>query len=637
MAENTTRSAVIKDKLGNLSSDLINKIDQTVQSIGSRKPTEETPINYKVTHRGGALVRSGYETNTSQVHQLSAGEVVTVVELIGRRCRIVTPIDGWVSVETKDGIQIMKQCTIQKKAAQNEAFEQRFEKKFSKIKEKQSAATQDPRVERGQSRSSSPDEDRRRRRKDREYSSGSDRERRPRDRDRGRRDRDSIDRDDDRYRSSKESRDDKRPVDSSKGAKSAGGQLPSMKLAPESSGSGGGGSSIVPKLSAPGEQQGGPAFSGAPATSGTSAALPTPGAGASLDLLDMGTSESSNGAAPAPGPFDPFGTMGSVAPQQPALATSGTGGMPSGGYPSVGGAEWSGFQSVQSGQGTTGGVGWSDGGGSGMPGVPQPQGMMQTGMSAQQGAWQAFGQQPVAGPSPNMGWNSGMQTGQQAQAAMTSQQGAWPAFGQQPLAGPSLNSGWNAGSQAGQQAQAQQAATPQQGAWPAFGQQSLVGPSLNSGWSAGSQTGQQAQPQQAATTQQGAWPASGQQLPAGPNLNSGWNAGSQAGQQAQVQQTATTQQGAWPASGQQPPAGSSWNSGWNAGSVAGQQAQASLQYQAPAGSQSAADELLNRTMQGVSNLGLEHRATIAPAPSSLAPLSLPVSGTPMDMLKGLSR
>merc|ERR1740129_2175617 len=276
----------------------------------------------------------------------------------------------------------MKQCSIQKKGAQNEAFEHMFEKKFAKIKEKQSATTQDPRVQRSQSRSSSEREDRPRRRKDRDRDRSSDsdkqrydpqpyKDRRPRDR--GRRDRDSIDRDDDRYRSSKESRDDKRPVDSSQGAKSAGGQLPSMKLAPESSGSGGGGSSIVPKLSAPGEQQGGPAFSGAPATSGTSAALPTPGAGASLDLLDMGTSESSNGAAPAPGPFDPFGTMGSVAPQQPALATSGTGGMPSGGYPSVGGAEWSGFQSVQSGQGTTGGVGWSDGGGSGMPGVQPPQ------------------------------------------------------------------------------------------------------------------------------------------------------------------------------------------------------------------------------------------------------------------------
>lgn len=135
--ENLSTPTVLKDRLSSAAVDIMQKIDSTVQSMGMKRPTEDDPQNFKVTHRGGALVRSGRDTDTPQVHQLSAGEVVTVVELAGRRARIISPVEGWMSVETKDGVQIMRPCHLQTRQAQSQAFERSFEKRFARLKAQQ--------------------------------------------------------------------------------------------------------------------------------------------------------------------------------------------------------------------------------------------------------------------------------------------------------------------------------------------------------------------------------------------------------------------------------------------------------------------------------------------------------------------
>ncbi|CAK9111411.1 Dehydrogenase/reductase SDR family member 1 [Durusdinium trenchii] len=148
--ENLTTGAVLKDKLTNIASDLMSKVDHTVQNLGKTKPSEDAPITFKVVHRGGALVRSGFETTSSQVHQLSEGEIATVVEQAGRRVRIISPVEGWVSVETKDGVTIMRPTTLQRRGYKQEAFESHFESKFERLKAKQRQGggyEDDPRAE----------------------------------------------------------------------------------------------------------------------------------------------------------------------------------------------------------------------------------------------------------------------------------------------------------------------------------------------------------------------------------------------------------------------------------------------------------------------------------------------------------
>jgi len=316
-----------------------------VQKIGTGKPSEDNPISYKVTHRGGALVRAGYETTSAQVHQLPAGEIVTVVELVGRRARLVTPVEGWISIETKEGVQIMKQCTVQRKGQQTEAFETMFERKFQKMKERQSG-TSDPRAERTPSNSPSP-RDRQRdpySRDDRDFDRDRDynRDRGGYDRDRGRRDRSPYsDRDsdlDDRdaYRSRK-----KDPFDSpSKSSKSTKGdergrEKQDIKFVPKlSAPSGGSDSSFIPRLSAPGSQLGPtPTIANNAPSSNNAAPAPvadlfdmdapppaasSAGASGGIDLLDMASGGGPSAVSSAP--FDPFASAPVTATPAPAAA-----------------------------------------------------------------------------------------------------------------------------------------------------------------------------------------------------------------------------------------------------------------------------------------------------------------------------
>jgi len=212
------------------------------------------------------------------VHQLAAGEVVTIVELVGRRARIITPVEGWVSTETREGVQIMRPCTMQHRT--NEAFEHMFEQKFSRLKAQQSTGGHtDARNERSPSASprSSP--------------------------------RDRSDSDGDR-RGQQQGR--------------ARGTRASRAAAPEAG--------FVPKLAAPGTAQGpvvmataAPAAAPAPqpgpgGSGGLLGPSPGPAAGAaSTDLLSM-----DDPAAPGPGErpqaFDPFGNAAPAPAHEHAAA-----------------------------------------------------------------------------------------------------------------------------------------------------------------------------------------------------------------------------------------------------------------------------------------------------------------------------
>jgi len=54
------------------------------------------------------VVRSKRQLNSPQVRILTAGLKVRVVETMGRRARIDDPVEGWTSLQSADGIQILE-------------------------------------------------------------------------------------------------------------------------------------------------------------------------------------------------------------------------------------------------------------------------------------------------------------------------------------------------------------------------------------------------------------------------------------------------------------------------------------------------------------------------------------------------
>ena len=90
--------------------------------------TESNPRYYLVVADQGAMIRSTSDLESPQVLGLQKGEMVTVVELLGRRGRISDPLEGWVSLEAATGEKIFKQTFPPGKQKQVEAMERRFER-----------------------------------------------------------------------------------------------------------------------------------------------------------------------------------------------------------------------------------------------------------------------------------------------------------------------------------------------------------------------------------------------------------------------------------------------------------------------------------------------------------------------------
>eukprot|EP00933_Yihiella_yeosuensis_P017907 TRINITY_DN14894_c0_g1_i4.p1 TRINITY_DN14894_c0_g1~~TRINITY_DN14894_c0_g1_i4.p1 ORF type:complete len:318 (+),score=50.34 TRINITY_DN14894_c0_g1_i4:133-1086(+) len=55
-----------------------------------------------------AVVRKSKETDSERVAVIPLSQPVLISELVGRRAHIIDPIDGWVSVISRDGIQILQ-------------------------------------------------------------------------------------------------------------------------------------------------------------------------------------------------------------------------------------------------------------------------------------------------------------------------------------------------------------------------------------------------------------------------------------------------------------------------------------------------------------------------------------------------
>ena len=90
--------------------------------------TESNPRYYMVAADQGAMVREGAEMESKQLQGLSKGEVVTVVEILGRRGRICDPLEGWISLESSNGDKIFRQTVPLDKKRQVEAMERRFDR-----------------------------------------------------------------------------------------------------------------------------------------------------------------------------------------------------------------------------------------------------------------------------------------------------------------------------------------------------------------------------------------------------------------------------------------------------------------------------------------------------------------------------
>lgn len=90
--------------------------------------TEANPMYFIVVAFQGAMVRKGIELDSPTVHGLRRGDLVTCVDISGRRARIIEPVEGWVSIKTQDNEPILEMTIAPDKSTQVSQMEKRFEK-----------------------------------------------------------------------------------------------------------------------------------------------------------------------------------------------------------------------------------------------------------------------------------------------------------------------------------------------------------------------------------------------------------------------------------------------------------------------------------------------------------------------------
>jgi SH3-like domain-containing protein len=90
--------------------------------------TEANPRYYLVSSDQGALVREAVALDSPEIVGLKKGEMVVVVEKVGRRGRIIDPVEGWISISTNSGERILTQTYPPDKKTQILMMEKRFER-----------------------------------------------------------------------------------------------------------------------------------------------------------------------------------------------------------------------------------------------------------------------------------------------------------------------------------------------------------------------------------------------------------------------------------------------------------------------------------------------------------------------------
>ena len=105
--------------------------------------TEANPIYFIVVANQGAMVRKAIELDSDPVHGLRRGDLVTCVDLSGRRAKIIDPVEGWVSTRTQDNELILEPTIAPDKEIQVSQMEKRFEKLKAEQQQLQRTEDQD--------------------------------------------------------------------------------------------------------------------------------------------------------------------------------------------------------------------------------------------------------------------------------------------------------------------------------------------------------------------------------------------------------------------------------------------------------------------------------------------------------------
>ncbi len=90
--------------------------------------TEANPSYFIVIASQGAMVRRGIELDSQAMHGLNRGDLVTCVEILGRRARIIEPVEGWVSIRTQENEPILMKTIAPDISVQVGQMEKRFAK-----------------------------------------------------------------------------------------------------------------------------------------------------------------------------------------------------------------------------------------------------------------------------------------------------------------------------------------------------------------------------------------------------------------------------------------------------------------------------------------------------------------------------
>jgi len=109
----------------------VDKVDPAVAAKGGAKADGDSkkadakevklPAKYRVVIHPGALCKDGKELASAEVCKLPIGTVVTVEEIDGRRARVTSPSQGWLSLHASDGRIILERSNV-KSAAMDKAI-----------------------------------------------------------------------------------------------------------------------------------------------------------------------------------------------------------------------------------------------------------------------------------------------------------------------------------------------------------------------------------------------------------------------------------------------------------------------------------------------------------------------------------
>eukprot|EP00466_Bigelowiella_natans_P013466 jgi/Bigna1/76104/fgenesh1_pg.39_\ len=86
-----------------------------------QEATQERSSSFRVIWAGGAIVREDMDLSSNMAGIIPPGTVVEIVEKFGRRGRVTTPLQGWISLATSKGVAILEPVCADEQHAQQQA------------------------------------------------------------------------------------------------------------------------------------------------------------------------------------------------------------------------------------------------------------------------------------------------------------------------------------------------------------------------------------------------------------------------------------------------------------------------------------------------------------------------------------